>query len=54
MVRNPPAKAGDDVSIARSGRSPGGGHGNTPVLQYFLPRKSYGQRSLRGLQLGES
>ena len=51
MVRNPPAKAGDDVSIARSGRSPGGGHGNTPV---FLPRKSYGQRSLRGLQLGES
>ena len=36
VVKNPPANAGDtrDVSsIPRSGRSPGGGHGNPP--QYF-------------------
>ena len=33
VVKNPPANAGDtgDVgSIPRSGRSPGGGHGNPP------------------------
>ena len=37
--------AGDLGLISGSGRSPGGGHGNTPV---FLPRKSHGQRSLVG------
>ena len=38
VVKNPPANAGDtgDVgSIPRSGRSPGGGHGNP--LQYSCP-----------------
>ena len=47
VVKNPHANAGDirDMgSIPGSGRSPGGGHGNT--LQYFLPGKSHGQRSL--------
>ena len=32
MVKNPPAKAGDLVSIAGLGRSPGEGNGNS--LQY--------------------
>ena len=35
LVKNPPASTGegrDGVSIARSGRSPGGGHGN--LFQY--------------------
>ena len=32
MVKNPPANAGDSGSIPGSGRSPGGGNGNT--LQY--------------------
>ena len=35
MVKNPPAKAGDEGnagSIPGSGKSPGGGHGNS--LQY--------------------
>ena len=32
MVKNPPANAGDTVSIPRSGRSPGEGDGN--LLQY--------------------
>ena len=32
MVKNPPANAGDAVSIPRSGRSPGEGEGN--LLQY--------------------
>ena len=47
MVKIPPANAGDikDMgSIPRSGRAPGGGHGN-PV---FLPGKSHGQSSLEG------
>ena len=35
----------DMGSIPGSGISPGGGHGNTPVL---LPRESHGQRSLVG------
>ena len=45
MVKNLPASAGDmrdACSIPVSGRSPGGGHGNS--LQY----KSHGQRSLVG------
>ena len=32
VLKNPPASAGDSGSIPRSGRSPGGGHGNP--LQY--------------------
>ena len=38
MVKNPPANAGDlrdPCSIPRSGRSPGGRHGN--LLQYSCP-----------------
>ena len=54
VVKNPPVNAGDirDMSlIFRSGRSPGGGHGN--FLQYScLDRgaqtESHGQRSLAG------
>ena len=46
MVKNPPAKAGHSHSIPGSGRPPGGGAWQpTPV---FLPRESYGQRSLAG------
>ena len=37
---------GDTDSIPGSGRSPGVGNGNP--LQYFLPGKSHGQRSLVG------
>ena len=46
MVKNPPVNAKDlrDAgSIPGSGRSPGGGHGSTPV---FMPGESWGQRSL--------
>ena len=39
VVENPPANAGDLSSIPGSGRSPGGGNGNT---------LKYGQRSLQG------
>ena len=35
MVKNPPANAGDAVSIPGSERSPGGGHGN-PLQYSFL------------------
>ena len=38
--------SGDLGSIPRSGRSPGGGHGNP--LQYFYLENSHGQRSLVG------
>ena len=41
VVKNPPANAG---SIPGLGRSPGAGNGN--LLQYFLPGKFHGQRSL--------
>ena len=44
MVKNPPANAGDAVSIPGSRISPGEGNG-TPV---FLPEKSRGQKSLVG------
>ena len=47
VVKNPPANAAaarDSGSIPRSRRSPGVGNGN--LLQYFLPGKSQGQRSL--------
>ena len=37
--------AGDLGLISGLGRSPGGGHGNTPV---FLPEEYHGQRSLAG------
>ena len=43
---NLPANAGDAGSIPGPGRSPGGGNGNP--LQYFLPGKFHGQRSLAG------
>ena len=49
MVTNPPASAGDtrDVdSIPGSGRSPGGGHGNS--LQCSCLENPHGQRSLAG------
>ena len=45
VVKNPPANAGDSVSIAGSGRSPGEGNGNP--LQYFHPgNQSHSQRNL--------
>ena len=40
----------DTGSIPVSGRFPGGGNGNPPILVY-LPRKSYGQASLVGYSL---
>ena len=49
VVKNPLASAGDrrDVgSVPGSGRSPGGGNGQTTPV--FLPRKSHGERSLVG------
>ena len=49
MVKNQSTNTGDtgDVGlIPGSGRSTGGGNGNP--LQYFLPGKSHGQRSLAG------
>ena len=48
VVKNPPANAEDTRdtgSIPGSGRSSGIGNGNP--LQYFLPGKYHGQRSLR-------
>ena len=45
VIKNLPANAGDTGLIPGSGRSPGEGHGNTPV---FLPGKCHGQRSLAG------
>ena len=44
VVKNPPDNARDAGSVPRSGRSPGEGNGNS--LQFFLPEKSHGQRSL--------
>ena len=41
VVQNPPANAGDTGSIPRSGRSPGGGHGN-PLQYSYLGRLSPG------------
>ena len=49
MVKNRPARAGDTRdagSIPGLGRSPGEGNGKP--LQYFLPGKSHGQKSLGG------
>ena len=49
MVKNLPANAGDirvTGSIPGLERSPGGGHDNTPVLEYLLPGEFQGQRSL--------
>ena len=49
VVKNTPANAGDirDVgSVPGLGRSHGEGNGNP--FQLFLPRESYGQRSLAG------
>ena len=47
VVKNLPANAGDVRDkdfIPRSGKSPGGGHGN--LLQYSCLEKPHGQRSL--------
>ena len=44
MVKNLSANVGDVGSIPGLGRYPGEGNGNP--LQYSLPGKSYGQRSL--------
>ena len=49
MVKNTPTNAGDVrdmVSIPRSGRYPGGRHGNP--LQYSCLENPHGQRSLVG------
>ena len=46
VVKNQPANAGEAGKIPGSGRYPGEGNGNP--LQYFLPGKSHGQRSLAG------
>ena len=49
MVKNSPANAGasgDTGSVPGLGRFPGGGNGKS--LQYFLPGKFHGQRSLVG------
>ena len=46
VVKNSPAKAGDQGLIPGSGRSPGGGNGNP--FQYHCLEKSHGQRSLAG------
>ena len=49
VIKNPPTNAGnsgDVVSIPRLGRSPGEGNGHP--LQYSLPGKSHGQRSMAG------
>ena len=49
MVKNMPDNAGDlrgVDSIPGSGKSPGGGHGNS--LQYSCLENSSGQRSLAG------
>ena len=43
VVKNLPASSEDAGSIPGTGRSPGGGNGNTP--QYSLPGKSHGQKS---------
>ena len=52
VVKNPPNNAGDikDMSlIPGSGRSPGGGRGETTPV--FMPGESYAQRSLVGYSL---
>ena len=48
MVKKQPINARDMDSAPGSGRSPGGGNGNSPV---FLPGKSNGQRGLVGYKL---
>ena len=46
LVKNPPAIAGDPGFIPRSGKSPGGRHGNP--LQYSGMENPHGQRSSGG------
>ena len=49
LIKNPPANAGDarDMGLIPGlGRVPGGENDN--LLQYSLPGKSHGQRSLVG------
>ena len=50
VVKNPPADAGDVVSVPGLGRSPGGGNEWQPIPVFFLG-KSHGQRSLVGYSL---
>ena len=51
VVKHQPANTGDMGLIPGSGRSPGEGNGNFPmVTPVFLPGKSHGQRSLVGYQ----
>ena len=54
MVKNPPVNAGDTCSISDLGGCPGEGNGTSQQkpTQVFLPRKSYGQRSLAGYSPG--
>ena len=47
VVKNLAAYAGDLGSVPGSERFPGEGNGNPPT-PVFLPRESYGQRSLVG------
>ena len=52
VIKNPPANAGDTRdagSIPGLGRLPGVGNGD--LLQYFLPGKFHGLRSLEGYRL---
>ena len=52
MVKNPSASAGDireGGSIPGLGKSPGGGRGRIPCLE-FLPAEFHGQRILEGFR----
>ena len=42
-IKNPPANAGDSVSISGSGRTPGGGNGNP--FQYSCLRNLMGREA---------
>ena len=60
MVKNPPANAGDirDVgSITRSGRSPGGGHGNPlqySCLENSMDKETGGLESIGPQRVGQN
>ena len=60
MVKNPPANAGDirDVgSITRSGRSPGGGHGNPlqySCLENSMDKETGGLESIGSQRVGHN
>ena len=50
VVKNPPTNTGDSGSNPGWRRSPGEGNGNP--LQFFLPGKSHGLKSLAGYSPG--